>query len=278
MRQMRLLGWRVWWLIGLCCAVAGAEEVPTLLLLDGGDQLAALSVAGESQVIVQQGDVVVNSRHNSAIFASNAKLEVQQGRLLAVGGSQTLGTGTISPAVEKGAAGENPYLGLTIPNKAKTRSQKRLFVPKGEHQLSPGLYIGGILTSDEAKITFAPGVYLIANGDLAFNGCEAVGEGVTFVVGGPQPGKVMFGNEADVTLTAPTEGDFAGLALISFGDEQAVGFNGSKAHITGTIYAPKAKIGVHFKSEVSASRIVAHQLVTNTSAVLNLLGEAVDED
>src|SRR3546814_7610700 len=94
-------------------------------------------------------------------------------------------------------------------------SYTNVWVQAGETQvtppLQPGRYCGGLRISGTAD--FAPGVYIIADGDFAI-GSQAVitGEEVTFVLTGATPssiGNVTINGGAEITLTPTTTGEMA---------------------------------------------------------------------
>ena len=91
---------------------------------------------------------------------------------------------------------------------------------------------------------FEPGVYVIDGGDLRIGAqANVVAEGVTFYF--TDGARARFNGGAEIQITAPTSGDFSGLAF--FGDRDDFGvdhvFNGTAgSQITGAIYTPSSDI------------------------------------
>ncbi len=139
--------------------------------------------------------------------------------------------------------------------------------------LKPGIYQGGLLTATNVKVTFAPGTYLFVNGDVFLNKGEFEGAGVTLVLTGDKPGKLICGDGSKITLSAPTTGDLQGLTLIARGPEQAVSLQGSQADFGGALYAPRGKVVASMKTALKATRLVAWNVVLTTGAGLDLSGE-----
>jgi Flp pilus assembly protein TadG len=108
--------------------------------------------------------------------------------------------------------------------------------------LKPGLYCGGLSLKDE--VTLDPGVYVIDGGTLKINANSIVkGSGVTFYL--TNNATVDINGTAQVTLAAPTTGDYSG--MLFFGDpvnhDGSNKFNGTpSSKLTGAIYFPSQAV------------------------------------
>lgn len=77
--------------------------------------------------------------------------------------------------------------------------------------LYPGTYCGGITIKGSASVTLASGIYVISNGPLIVsNSASVTGQNVGFFFVG-NAGGVRFDPDTSVNLTAPKDGDMAGL-------------------------------------------------------------------
>ena len=80
--------------------------------------------------------------------------------------------------------------------------------------LQPGVYCGG-LTIKNSDVEFAPGTYIINNGDLNFQTQSSlVGDGVVFILTGDTPadiGSLDITSNAQLQMTPPDSGDFQGI-------------------------------------------------------------------
>ena len=139
--------------------------------------------------------------------------------------------------------------------------EKKLLHVKKDTALSPGRYCGGIKVTSGAKITFAPGLYIIDGGDLQTSGqAELEGQDVTFVFTGSSPSQIggmdISGGTA-ISLSAPD--DSVGWAVarnyqgvLFFQDpstaQSAAGhvdnklLGGSIARLDGAIYFPRQSL------------------------------------
>jgi Flp pilus assembly protein TadG len=90
--------------------------------------------------------------------------------------------------------------------------QPKIFV-MGTHTLQPGTYCGGIYAGFNAKITMAPGIYVLRDGPLLFGmNAELRGNGVSLVLTGKKS-VVQFHQNAYVQISAPTSGIAAGMLI-----------------------------------------------------------------
>jgi hypothetical protein len=90
--------------------------------------------------------------------------------------------------------------------------------PNGSGQIvmNPGVYCGGINMSGgsgSSNVFFNSGIYIIRNGPLQAGGnCTATGTGVGFWLTGAGSA-VNFGGQTNMSITAPTSGSMAGIAI-----------------------------------------------------------------
>ena len=96
---------------------------------------------------------------------------------------------------------------------------KTVKIAKGVHTLDPGTYCNGLEITDGALVTLRPGVYVIKNGPLIVRKkASMAGTNVGFFFTGDKGG-LLFDKDSTISLTAPKEGDMAGLL---FFEERAV--------------------------------------------------------
>jgi len=268
----------------LLAADGDAPAPPSLIVLNSTAKNGALSLGGENRLAVHKGDIAVNSSHTMALSLFNSELEVLAGEVILNGGAHILGEGSITPEPITGAElVEDPYTAQEFPEVTDVIANERLFISEGEVTLEPGVYYGGLtISGEETKVTLSPGTYLIVNGDFAVLKAELTGEGITLLVSGDKPGKFVFGNGSRTTLSAPEEGPLKGMLLATDGRidgaNSNIGFNDAKATLTGAVYAPQGRVGVFFKSEVTAGRIVCFEYMMNTGAQVDLTGEVLAKD
>ena len=103
--------------------------------------------------------------------------------------------------------------------------------------MSPGVYNGGVNLGGGMNVTMESGIYYMKGGDFVVaNGVTLTGNGVMIYT---DTGRFSFQGGGRITLTPPTDGDFAGITL--YQDRNSTRdisiANGSTTTITGTIYA-----------------------------------------
>lgn len=121
----------------------------------------------------------------------------------------------------------------------------------GNHTLGPGCFRG--MDLKKGNITLLPGTYIVDGGTLSFGSqVKVTGNGVTFVLTSRNatgnPGSVAgidTSGDAQINLTAPTEGPYAG--LIIFQDRRALNQDpkingGAGSVIDGAIYMPRQSL------------------------------------
>lgn len=268
--------WRMVWLVGLCLHGLAAAEAPALLVLDTTAKNGALSVSGESKLIVKRGGLVVNSSHpQGAVFnALSTILAAGGGAVGVVGKYQAVGKATCMPEPTPCEPAANPFATLKLPPLGEQVYSRQRIIPDGQRQtLRPGVYRGGILVGKGAELTLAPGVFQFVDGDFSSLAATITGEGVCLVFTGKTPGACQFHNDAKVKLSAPAEGELAGLVVVSEHADAALSFNGCKAELNGTVYAPKGRVQSLFKADASISRVVSLHVMLNVEAKLVITGD-----
>lgn len=151
--------------------------------------------------------------------------------------------------------------------------------------LYPGVYCGGI-TIKAAKVNFEPGVYVIKDGPLSFAAkAQITGENVSFYLVGDTS---VFSAESEtfVYLTAPKDGDMAG--ILFFEDRNApllrehVVKSDDARVLLGTFYLPRGRLVIRTSRPIADksayTAIVAYQVAVdlNSRLVINADYDATD--
>ena len=76
-------GWMSALILAVQCVAVHAEKqkIPSVLILDPAEKNGALSVSGESRLVVHKGTVIVNSTHSHALSNQRATIEVLDGSI-----------------------------------------------------------------------------------------------------------------------------------------------------------------------------------------------------
>jgi Flp pilus assembly protein TadG len=223
----------------------------------------AIMYQGNANTTVTGGGIFVNSNcADSAFFNNSASASLTAPCLQAVGGIQYK-PGSInipSGCVLTGAQALPPpiYPNPTCPGNAV----------KTGNTLSPGNYSG---TFPPAGVTeLKSGVYCV-NGNFRLNGGDTLsGDAVVIRI---DNGDVRWNGGAEIHLSAPISGPFAGLLLfLPEGNTNEVVINGNlSSSFTGTILAPSADISIEGTGGVTGlnSQIIGYTVdLTGTSNTL----------
>lgn len=216
--------------------------------------ILALSPNAKDAIKVNNGTLIAdgctvhaNSSHNS--FA----LDVESGGVLNADQVTTVGdyenTGSMSNEPETGAEViADPLKDMAAPLVGACEADKQdISFETGSHTLEPGVYCGGINVSGDAQVTFEPGDYTITGGKLKSAGTASItGIGVSFYLDGKQATLDLSGQGA-THLSAPTEGDMAGVLFFGDRDNKNSKHNisgGAGFYFEGTMYLPSGDLEV----------------------------------
>ena len=258
----------------------------------------AVNFTGTSSVTLGCG-VASNSSSNQAIYVGgNATLVANPAQAFGdiyVGNSATLVTQ--SPVQPFSQRVDDPYADVIMPVSPSTCTYNNFWVQTTQTYVSPplqpGRYCGGLRVSGTAD--FAPGVYIIANGDFEIGSqAHITGDEVTFVLTGSSPtsvGNVVINGGAEITLTPTTTGDMAGILFYQDPNADPGGtgslieskFNGNAlVNLTGALYFPQRQVeygGGSSAAGASCLHIVARRVkftgnanITNDPAVCATYG------
>jgi hypothetical protein len=219
----------------------------------------ALGGSGTGIQVDNQGSITATGCGLFSDSVSNPAIYLNSGTL---SGSSIAAVGTVSKSNSGSnsmtpSAGQSGQSTVTDPNASKTAptpgacNPTNSFTSYGTYNFSPatfcnGLTIGGNGSTD----SFAPGVYIINNGNLTFNNANIVlASGVTFVLTGTSPGSLYWQNNSSaVAITAPNSGTTAGIAFWlvcnSAGSQTVSIQNGGTIQVSGAIYAPCASTNI----------------------------------
>lgn len=165
----------------------------------------------------------------------------------------------------------DPYENLPEP----TIPASCLTVPNGNPHdpktIDPGKYCGGLDLSGTVNLT--PGVYVVSGGELRINANAHVnGSGVTFFL--TNGATVHFNGSAEINLSAPTSGPYAGVLMYGDRDQGNAEniFNGTAdSLLTGALYFPTQQVthNGNFSGVNGCMRIVSKAIDLRGNAGFN---------
>ncbi len=187
--------------------------------------------------------VQVNSRHKYAFRIWLGSKFFASG-LCVTGGAYLSGWATVSPEPSLGCPPQpDPLAGLKAPEVGGCDHHDSVFSSQSS-TLQPGVYCGGLTVKGASNLELAAGTYVIKDGPLAIHDTSKVsGDGVTFFLTGDDA-LIRFDDDSSLTLTAPTDGDMAGILVFQDRDYGGHHLWDSKAptELYGTIYLPEGQL------------------------------------
>ncbi|PAY08866.1 hypothetical protein CK489_10415 [Bradyrhizobium sp. UFLA03-84] len=231
----------------------------------------AATVKGNTQLNLINCNLYDDSNGSSALNVSGTAT-ISAAMVGVVGGVSGTSSITATNGIRTGIrAIADPYANVT-PTMPTWCDYSNKFNVKGTTTLSPGSYCGDISVAAGATLTFNPGVYYFNGANLSVAGNATItGTGVTLVFTGSSGnwGSATIGSNANVSLTAPTSGTTAGIAI--YGDRRMpVGssFNltgGGTQNLQGAIYLPKAALSFSGGNGTSAN---CTQIIADTISIV----------
>ena len=222
-------------------SVGRVKAVPdnSMILLDPS-VAGAFTITGSGKVATS-ATIQVDSSNAGAINANNAghitaPVIAVTGNIANSGGTIT---GTLSPNAPSVA---DPLASLVAP--AVPSNAGSTLPGYGSATIGPGRYDNGLSIQNGLNVTLLPGLYYLKGGGLSIaNGATVAGTGVTFYVP-PGSGQVSFQGGGIISITAPTTGPYAGVAIYQDrANATKVDIaNGTFTTIGGSIYAPSAPV------------------------------------
>lgn len=127
----------------------------------------------------------------------------------------------------------DPLAALAIPT-AGPCSFNNTTISGGSKILTPGTYCGGLNISNGADVSFSPGTYVISGGAFVVSDSRITGVGITVALA--DSSATLFWTSSQIKLTAPTSGQYAGMAVIGARLPANHIINASTVDICGVVY------------------------------------------
>jgi len=237
------------------------------------DNPSSLNVTGNAKVVVQGGDIQVNSSSSKALTASgNGTLTANNINI--VGGYKFTGNGgTTSPIHTGVGAMSDPYSNLDAPSVSNNLGGVSLSGNQTK-TISPGYYPNGISVSGNGQLTMSPGIYNIGGSGLSVTGnATMTANGVMLYLSG-SAGINLTGNGA-VVLTPPTtatSSTYAGISVFQNENNEASDTisGNSNLQLDGVIYLPSATVTLSGNGGTFGAQIVADQVTVSGNGTVNI--------
>lgn len=244
--------------IGMIAAVAAAAQAggasgSGLVVLNGSSS-GALTMNGNASIEIPTKVVYVNSASATAV-QTVGKAVIDAPSLYVVGGASFGGNSGCTGSVITGAPGiYDPLMHVAIPGSDGMESYGAVNIKKSSAPvtLTPGSYPNGLKVTGNASVVFSPGVYVIGGTGLAITSGDVVGEGVCLIIAS---GSCELAGASSLTLSPMADGPMPNVVLAqpSFNTAELRLAGGSEFNVSGTIYAPKAKLTLVGNSQIEGT-------------------------
>lgn len=215
------------------CMVATHPHSDETLLLEDSAELTAEGCGIYSN----------SSDPEGIVFADSARITAA--RICSTGGYD-IGSGT---SVRPQPADGCPTIGDPLAHRqapsgcSHSVASRRMERVTGTRTIPPGTYCDGIHVDNGAKATFTEGTYIIGGAGLVVTGTASMkGDNVSFAFKG-NDSRFLFEPDTTIDLTAPRDGDLAGILFIEDANAPAgreFRISSNNAHnLLGTIYLPR---------------------------------------
>ncbi len=250
---------------------------PTCILALDKSASGAVTFTGSSSATLESCNVHSNSTANDAVTVIGSGV-VSTPCISAVGEvSYTSGLtmDTCVAPIEYADAVDDPFAGVPDPSTSDPCEPTNTFAgpPGTAYTIDAGRYCGGL--SIKRNVTMNPGVYVVDGGSFTIESSgEVFGAGITLYL--TNGATVSIAGTADVDISAPTTGDYAGvLFFVDRSEPNATHiFNGaSGSRLDGAIYAASGHVVVAGTSTVGGG---CTQIVANTVEITGDAGLGSD--
>lgn len=191
----------------------GARNI-CIIALGEGDEVG---INVEQSARIRSGDcgIYSNSTGISSVNAKDSSL-IDAPFICAAGGYTGGDSNVTSEVVTDCPKVTDPLAARPLPVTPAICDHNNLVVMGDDDiTLEPGHYCGGLIIQDDAEVQMNPGTYIISGGQLLVKDeAELTGENVAILMDDAQ-GSIFFNDEALVSLSAPTDGEMAGIVISS---------------------------------------------------------------
>jgi Flp pilus assembly protein TadG len=258
-------------------AVARGTNKPSvnasILLLDPSGQGAFTSTG--NGLDLAGAPIFINSDSSQAVQLSG-DIGLIAPQMNIVGNYSTDGDVLLLTKLSTGVqATPDPLAKVSVPSNLPVESNSQVAYSGGSYTLQPGVYNGGIILSSSASVTLQPGVYYLNGGGLNVSGqASLMGKGV-LIYNNPlsSTDAITIGGQGTISLSPPTSGAYSGLTFFQ-NRTSPVALSlagGNSMSISGTIYAPAARLNISGNGTITAgSQFIVADLTTTGNAIFNI--------
>ncbi len=210
--------------------------------------ILALDPSAAQAMYVSNNAVVVNPNCGVAVDSTSNTALTMNNNAIINGPVTTRGTWSLannaalngSPRIQRGPLIADPYADVQLQTAPGCTGQSGSGSNNVTRNLTPGHFCSGWDFKNNVVLNLAAGTYYIDSKLSIKNNVIVNGTGVTLVINGNYA--IDINNDATLNITAPTSGDYAGLAFFGLRDATASVLqkfsNNTILNIQGAVYFP----------------------------------------
>jgi hypothetical protein len=232
-------------------SVARISNTRLCLLALESEKDKAIDMNKSARLTALRCSVFSNSKNKAGIVVEDSA-RVDAETVCSAGGIKGNGNFATPPIVDCPPIAD-PLAGRSPP-KVGGCGYNKTEIKGGTKQLQPGVYCGGLKITDGAKVTLAPGIYIIQGGKLIVEkGGWLEGEDVGFFLAG-KDSNFQFAFDSTIDLAAPKTGEMAGILI--FDDrggkfEKHQIYSDNARNLLGTVYLPNGALYIDAKKPIA---------------------------
>jgi Flp pilus assembly protein TadG len=247
-----------------------------VLALDRGN-VTDVSDNGNTTLNLPDCNLRINSPSNSALTLSG-QATINANAAFISGNYTTSGKASLNTTAgtfTNYAPANDPYADVSIPSYSGCDQTNYSLTGNKSQSFAPGssgimVFCNGLSISGNSSVALAAGTYVIDRGSFSISGNSSIsGSGVTIILTsstGSNYATASISGGSTVTLTAPTSGPLAGLAVFQDRNAPQSGSDsfsgGTNQNIRGAIYFPNQ--GVTFSGGTTTGGAICTQLIALT--------------
>lgn len=282
--------------------LAGNQSICVIALDEIQDGSLSMS-GGNSSIMANKCGIYANSSANNGIIVTKGAVLESASTYVAGGYTGEQDSFVPEPITDSPVIGD-PLLQRPSPSVGKCKTMKenpRALNSKStiassqnstpnlittSQNLTPGTFCGGLSITSSATVKLAPGIYVIKDGPLFVSGnASLIGENVGFFFIGDES-TFDFGVSTQIDITAPTDGEMAGILFFEDRDAPAKRVftirSKDAERFEGTVYLPKGKLFIDKESRVGQrsnwTAIVVNQLEIGDGPKLEINANFANSD
>ena len=265
-------------------ATAGSQDLGCVVALESS-AASAVNLNSNAEMNLSGCGLTANSSSATGVdLDSNAEINADFVRMTGnyntdsnaeINGTQDNDVVQPSTITTGQTATADPYASLANPTPAGACTATNYSLGANDTAtIGPGRYCGGFAMNSNANLTMTAGTYYIDGGTFSMNSNTKLyaNSGVTIILtgSGADWAELSLNSNAYIQITAPTSGDYAGIAIMQDQDAPSTTTNNMNSNVyiglKGAIYFPNTQLHMDSNATITTSTVLDSSYNTTTPA------------